>query len=127
MVTVNSVVIPTVTASGSTTFCSGGSVTLTASVGTSYLWSTGATTRTITVTTAGSYSVTVTSASGSGTSLPVTVTVNQLPIVTITPGGSTSLCQGASVTLTSTGGVSYLWSPGGQTTKSINVNTAGNY
>ncbi|HNR19377.1 MAG TPA: T9SS type A sorting domain-containing protein, partial [Bacteroidia bacterium] len=127
VVTVNSVVIPTVTASGSTTFCSGGSVTLTASVGTSYLWSTGATTRTITVTTAGSYSVTVTSASGSGTSLPVTVTVNQLPIVTITPGGSTSLCQGASVTLTSTGGVSFLWSPGGQTTKSINVNTAGNY
>jgi hypothetical protein len=127
VVTVNSTTVPTISASGSTTFCSGGSVTLTASSGTSYLWSTGAITKSIVATAAGSYSVTVTSASGSGTSLPVTVTVNQLPIVTITPSGSTSICQGSNVTLTSTGGVSYLWSPSGQTTKAITVNTAGNY
>jgi hypothetical protein len=46
---------PTISAGGPTTFCSGGSVILTSSVGTSYLWSTGATTPSITVLTAGSY------------------------------------------------------------------------
>ncbi|HRF17756.1 MAG TPA: hypothetical protein PK977_06290, partial [Chitinophagaceae bacterium] len=38
-VTVNPNPQATITASGPTTFCNGGSVTLTASAGTSYLWS----------------------------------------------------------------------------------------
>jgi len=58
----------TVSASGPTTFCIGGSVTLTASPsGTgpfSYSWSNGATSQSITVGGAGSYSVTVTDANG---------------------------------------------------------------
>src|ERR1035437_8059572 len=49
-----------ITASGSTTFCSGGSVSLTAVSGSSWLWSTGATTQGITATTSGTYSVTIT-------------------------------------------------------------------
>ena len=44
----------------------------------------------------------------------------------ITPPGPISLCQGTSVTLNSTPGLSYLWS-NGATTQSINVTTAGNY
>ena len=44
-VTVNALpATPTITAGGPTTFCAGGSVTLTSSAGTSYLWSNGATT-----------------------------------------------------------------------------------
>jgi len=60
-VTVNALpAAPTITASGPTTFCIGGSVTLTSSAGTSYLWSTGATTQSINVTTSGSYTVRIT-------------------------------------------------------------------
>ncbi|WP_343634191.1 FG-GAP-like repeat-containing protein [Fluviicola sp.] len=120
---------PTVTAGGSTTFCAGGSVTLTSSAGTSYLWSTGATTQSITVTTAGSYSVQVTNAAGclSAASTATVVTVNALPAApTISAGGPTTFCAGGSVTLTSSAGTSYLWSTGA-TTSSINVTTAGSY
>lgn len=61
-------------ASGPLTFCLGESVTLTASDGASYLWSNGATTKSITVTNAGSFSVKVTNASNcSATSPSVTV------------------------------------------------------
>ncbi len=45
---------------------------------------------------------------------------------TINPSGSVAICQGSSVTLTSSPGVSYLWS-NGATTQSISVNAAGNY
>jgi hypothetical protein len=55
---------PTIAAGGPTTFCAGGSVTLTSSPGTSYLWSNGATTRSINVTTSGSYTVRVTNSGG---------------------------------------------------------------
>ncbi|MFZ4520108.1 MAG: HYR domain-containing protein [Bacteroidales bacterium] len=67
----------TITAGGPTTFCSGGSVVLTASGGASYLWSNAAATQAITVTTSGSYTVTVTDINGcTAVSAPVTVTVN---------------------------------------------------
>jgi len=55
---------PTITAGGPTTFCEGGSVTLTSSAGSTYLWSTGATTSSINVTTSGNYTVQVTNANG---------------------------------------------------------------
>jgi gliding motility-associated-like protein len=120
---------PTITASGPTTFCVGGSVTLTSSAGTSYLWSNGATTPIINVTTAGSYTVQLTNAIGclSSSSSATIVVVNSLPVTpTITAGGPTSFCAGGSVTLTSSAGTSYLWSTGA-TTASININTEGNY
>jgi hypothetical protein len=72
-----------ITASGPTTFCAGGSVTLTASAGGSYLWSNGATTQSITVSQTGSYWVRVANAGCSATSQPVDVTVNPLPAPTI--------------------------------------------
>ena len=122
---------PTITAGGPTTFCAGGSVTLTSSAGTTYLWSPGgATTASISATTSGSYTVQVTNAAGclSAASAPTVVTVNALPTTpTITPSGSTSICAGGSVTLTASAGTTYLWSPGGATTASINVTSAGSY
>jgi PKD repeat protein len=129
-VTVNAVpAAPTITAGGSTTFCSGGSVTLTSSAGNSYLWSNGATTQSITATTAGTYTVQVSNPSGcqSAASSATTVTVNPTPAApTITAGGSTTFCSGGSVTLTSSAGNSYLWS-NGATTQSITATTAGTY
>ena len=83
IVTVNALpATPTITAGGPITFCAGGSVTLTSSAGTSYLWSNGATTPGINVTTPGSYTVQVTNASGcqSAASAATTVNVNALPI-----------------------------------------------
>ena len=98
---------PTITAGGSTTFCNGGSVTLTSSAGSSYAWSTGATTQSITVSATGNYTVKVTNSSGcqSIASAPAVVTVNALPSQPIiTAGGSTTFCNGGSVTLTSSAG-----------------------
>ena len=132
VVTVNALpATPTISTGGNpTTFCAGGSVTLTSSASSSYLWSTGATTRSITVSTAGSYTVQVTDANGcqSAISAATVVTVNALPATpTISTGGNpTTFCAGGSVTLTSSAGSSYLWSTGA-TTRSISVSTAGNY
>ncbi|MBP8192107.1 MAG: peptidoglycan DD-metalloendopeptidase family protein [Chitinophagales bacterium] len=61
-VTVNMLPTATTSASGSTTFCQGDSVILTASAGSSYLWNNGATTRSITVKNNGSFTVKVTNA-----------------------------------------------------------------
>lgn len=94
-VSVTASTAPTVTTSGSTTFCQGGSVTLTAQKGfKSYRWSNGATSQSITVTAGGSYTVTVTNTNGCpATSLPVVVTVNPIPApFTVTGGGS--YCSG---------------------------------
>lgn len=93
-------ILPTITSSGPTTFCAGGSVTLTASTAADYLWSNGATTQSITVSTSGSYSCTVNNTSACATtSAPVAVTVSSIP-VTI-GASSTSICAGTSVSLTS--------------------------
>lgn len=48
------------------------------------------------------------------------------PTVSITPNGSTTLCQGASVTLTASGASTYAWS-NGSTGSSIVVANAGSY
>jgi len=92
-----SVAIPDITADGPTSFCIGGSVALTSSPGTTYLWSTGATTSSINVTTSGNYTVQVTNADGcqSAASVPTIVTVNALPATpTITAEGPTTFCDG---------------------------------
>jgi hypothetical protein len=72
----------TVTASGSTAFCSGGSVTLNASAGSSYLWSNGQTTASIVVNASGNFNYTVTAANGCSANSTVT-TVSVTPINTI--------------------------------------------
>ena len=126
-VNVNAGTTASITAGGTTTFCQGGSVVLTANSGSTYLWSNGAQTQSITVTAGGSYYVTVTNASGcSATSAATTVTVNPFPVATIVANGPTSFCQGGSVTLTAGSGASYLWS-NGATTASIVTNISGNY
>ena len=119
-VTVNAPPNPTIAPSGPTTFCNGGSVTLTASAATSWLWSTGATTQSIAVNAGGSYSVTVADAAGcTATSAPTVVTVNPPPVVTI--AGPSSACPNASFVLDAGAGfTSYAWSTGA-TTRTITV------
>lgn len=92
-----------ITASSSTSFCEGGSVELTASAGTSYLWSNNATTPTITVSSSGTYTVTVeVSGKYSAISLPVTVTENPFPTVSLTGLNAQYTNADAAVNLTGT-------------------------
>jgi hypothetical protein len=117
--------LPTVSISGTLTYCVGASTTLDAGAGfASYSWSSGETTQTISAT-AGNYTVTVTDSNGcSNTSAQVTVTELALPTVAIS--GTLSYCAGSNTTLTATAGLSsYLWSSG-ETTQSITA-TAGSY
>lgn len=116
-----------ITASGPTTFCQGGSVVLTAGSGnTSYNWNTGATTQSITVASSGTFIVTVNNGTCLGTDT-ITVTVNpNPPTPVITPSGSTSLCPGDSVTLTSSVANAYAWNTN-EYNQSITVSTSGTY
>jgi gliding motility-associated-like protein len=78
---------PVITASGPITFCSGNNVTLTSSVSTGYLWSTGETTSSINVTATGGYTVIAMDKDGcrSEKSLATTVTVNENPVAVAGP------------------------------------------
>ncbi len=124
---------PSPVISGSLQFCSGSSTTLNAGAGySSYTWLLNGsgivgTNQTLNVLAAGNYSVIVTNVSGcAGTSPVVSVSVLALPTPVIT--GNSTYCPGGSVTLTANAGyTNYLWSPGGATTPSISVNTAGTY
>jgi hypothetical protein len=127
-----------ITNTGSTTFCQGSSVVLnapSAPTGSTYtyVWRlngtpiSGATAQTYTASTAGSYSLVVTNNQGcSATSVATTVSVNALPTASITPSGSTTICQGGAVTLTAPAAAAYVWSTGA-TTQSISVSAAGSY
>jgi hypothetical protein len=117
---------PTINASGPTTFCQGGSVTLTASPSSGYFWSNGSTTQNVIVTSSQNDSVTVTDVNGcSATSSVTTITVLPLPTALITANGPTTFCLGDSVTLTAGSSNSYLWS-NGSTTQSITVESSEN-
>lgn len=117
-VTVNS--LPSVTIQGTSPICLGQSTTLTASGGTSYVWSTGQTSASITVSppSTQAYTVTVTNQNTCSNTGSFNVVVNPLPVVNVT--GNNIICTGQSTTLTASGGTSYLWS-NGQTTASVNV------
>ncbi len=145
VVTVNPLPIASATAGGAVTFCAGGNVTLTASPssGVTYQWYkdatliAGATGSTLGATTSGAYAVVVTNPStlcSSAMSAVINVTVNPNPAPTITFAGSTTICAGQSVTLSSSiaSGASFQWKKDGivipmATTASINITSAGSY
>lgn len=110
IVTVNPLATASViTASSATTFCAGGTMTLSGNNGGT--WNTGAVTPTITVTTSNDYFVTNTNSCGSVNSNHTIVTVNALP--TATTGNNATLCNGIAVTLgaAAIAGHTYLWTP----------------
>lgn len=118
--------IPTISASGATSFCTGGSVTLSSSATTGNVWSNTLSTQDIVVTTTGTYTVTVTNTDGcSSTSNGVNVSVSNSPVPTIS-STATAACQGETITLTSSTADTYLWS-NGATTQTIDVTDNGTF
>lgn len=117
----------TISPPGPVGLCSGSSVVLTASLGSSYLWSNGATTRAITVSAAGSYSVTVYNTGGcTQNSVPTIVNIVPNATATISPANPPPKCNGDSILLTANPATSYQWN-NGATTQSIYAHGTGTY
>lgn len=122
---------PVVSASRNPSFCEGESVTLSSTQGDTYSWSGNQQTKDIVITQSGQFSLITVSNNGcrSDQSNTVTVTVHPLPAKpVVTASGSTSLCTGSSVNLTSSAGSGFAnsWS-NGENNQTINVSTAGSY
>jgi hypothetical protein len=124
---------PTITASGPTTFCSGGSVVLTSSFsnnGSAFnVWGNGSSSNSTTVSYSGNTSVYLKTTLGcqSEPSDPVSTVMRPVPTTpTISTDGSTTICPGDSVTLTSSAANGYLWSTGA-TSQSIVVSQPNRY
>jgi len=102
---------PGITTSGSTTLCDGQSVTLSATLSDSYLWSTGETTKTIQVSTVGDYSVTVkfNALSCESSSSPVTITVNPSPVAKFATPAEMKVFSPQSFVDQSTGAMAWYW------------------
>ena len=109
-ITVNPLPTPTMTLS-SAQICTGGSDTLFAGGGVSYVWSTAVTTDTIIVSpvTSTPYTVTVTDMNHCTASITKTVIANPPPTPPVTVTAA-QICNGYKDTLIASGGSSYLWS-----------------
>jgi len=116
----------TPTISGQSSICPGESTTLTSSAAAEYVWSTGATTRSIIVTPTVSttYSLTVTNAYGCQRDTSFTVSLSETPSFLIT--GTRNICAGETAQLTATGSYSYRWS-NNSTNSTIDVTQTGTY
>jgi len=112
---------PTITAGPDISICQGQVATLSASGGVSYVWSPGGTGNNIVVSPGSNttYIVTGTDPNGCSSTDTIQVTVNPNPV--INAGNDVSICQGASATLTASGGVTYTWMPTGSSGSSITV------
>ncbi len=125
---VSSIPTPTISASGTTTFCAGGQVTLTSSGGNGYRWSNGSQSQSITVGTSGTYSVQTLNAQGClSPAAQINVQVTNTPNAPyISAQSNTTFCQGGQVILQSNQTSNNIWSTGA-TTNTITVNQSGNY
>jgi hypothetical protein len=133
---------PVISANGPTNFCTGGSVLLqtTAVTGATYQWFNGATaiagatSNTHIASASGNYNVRVTLSGCAGTSNSINVSVSPVITATATPTGSTSFCNGGSVTINANilSGATYQWTrnnidiPGANAT-SYSATTSGDY
>ena len=120
VITVNAAPTAIITPLSATSFCQGGSVTLSANLaaGNTYLWRkngviiTGAFGSNYTTNSSGSYTVTITNANNcSATSAATIVTVNPIPTVSIVANNINPVCPGDTIALTATASttVTYVW------------------
>ncbi|MFN8397350.1 MAG: PKD domain-containing protein [Bacteroidia bacterium] len=126
-VTVNLNPNPNLNLGPDTTFCLGGLAVLNAGnglTGTTYQWSTGATTQVIVVNNPGAYAVTVTSPFGCTSSDTIGLQIVLAPVVSLGP--DRTLCGPGNVLDAGNPGASYVWS-NGATTQTVPVTTTGNY
>ena len=132
-VTVNP--LPVISASpNAPVLCNGQSVSLTASGGSFYIWSptTGLSSGSGATVSANPSAVIGTDVNGCTNTATVNVTVNPLPVIAVSPNAPV-LCNGQSVSLTASGGNSYIWSPttglssGTGATVSANPTSTGTY
>ncbi len=109
--------LPVINISGTSPICIGNTINLTSSGGTGYSWSgplgyssSGQNPSILNAqpTMSGIYTVTVTDANSCVSERSVNITVNPLPDVTIS--GTTPICAGNIIRLTSSGGTGYSWS-----------------
>ncbi len=109
VVTVNA--LPNVSAGNDQSVCIGGSVTVSGSGATSYVWNNGVTNATpFSPASTTTYTVTGTDGNGCQDTDQMTVTVNPLPIVSA--GADQNICLGSTVTLAGSGATSYVWTNG---------------
>ena len=111
-------------ASSGTSICSGQTVILTGSGGTTYQWSGGsnATTAVITVSPIAATTYSLQAINGTCTNTTsITIQVTTTPIAAIS--GSQNICAGQSTTLTASGATSYQWS-GGSTASTPSITVA---
>src|SRR5450759_3349103 len=134
--------LPIATMSSNSPVCVGNTINLTSSGGTDYRWSgpnsfiNSAQNPSIlnaNTAMAGAYTVTATAATGCTATNTTSVIVNALPTASITITDNSEIknndgiiCNGATATLTASGGTSYKWSSG-ETTAAITKGTAGTY
>lgn len=117
---------PTITITGTLTYCQGSNTTLTASGGVSYIWDDPGNSQTPSVTvTQGTYNVGGLGANGCPGTASATVT--ETPPFPITITGALSHCVGGTTDITASGGVSYEWNdPANSTTATVTL-SAGTY
>jgi hypothetical protein len=114
IITVTSIAPPSVSAGADQTVCGGVNITLTASGANNYIWNNGANTAVINLQTGTSssnstFSVTGTdSITGCSSIDTVQVIVNALP--NVDAGSDFTACLNQEITLTATGGISFVWS-----------------
>jgi gliding motility-associated-like protein len=122
---------PALSADGPLAFCAGGTVTLIAGGAyEAYTWNDGVSGQERVVGTPGRYSVFVEDVNGCESIFAdsVEVTIYALPAQPeVTPSAPQTLFMGEVVRLTSSPASAYLWSPGGDTTRFIDVSSGGDY
>lgn len=102
---------PPETLNETVTLCQGETILLTAPQGDNYLWNNGQTSQSISVNPNSTSSFTVTTTNTAGSSIS-TFTVNVTPTPVANAGADITINNGESVTLSASGGTSYLWNTG---------------
>ena len=124
-ITMNPAPDTAMTVSGPLAFCPGGSVTLTAAAGQTYLWSTGSLSQSVTLSqTSTPFAVVSTSNGCIDTTRTVSVTRFSDPDTAVLVSGPLAFCPGGSVTLTAAAGQDYLWNTG-DTAQSTTISLTG--